>query len=154
MHATKITLLIAAAAGAVWLAGCSTPETRIASSPEVFARLNPQQQAMVKAGQVGIGMEMAAVKIALGDPDRVTIRTNAAGQNQVWHYQEYAYYDGAFLYPSFYGGPYGGFHGRRFGGWGAWGGWGPYGDYPVAVYDKFRIEFDVNGRVASIRQEA
>ena len=150
---TKTSLLCCAAAlGAVWLAGCSTPETRIRDNPEAFARLNPDQQALVKSGQIGIGFDMAAVKLALGDPDRITLRSNAQGQTQVWHYVEYVYYDDGFIYP----GPYwrGGW-GRRRGGWGGWGGWWgyePYGVRPTQAFDRFRIEFR-NGKVSAIAEE-
>jgi hypothetical protein len=149
---TKTSLLYCAAAlGAVWLAGCSTPETRIRDNPEAFARLNPDQQALVKTGQVGIGFDMSAVKLALGEPDRITLRTNAAGQTQVWHYVEYVYYDSGFIYP----GPYYGGWGRRHGGWGGWGGWWgyePYGIRPAQAFDRFRIEFK-DGKVSAIAQE-
>ncbi len=57
---------------------------------------------MVKAGQVGLGFSAEAVKMALGEPNRVTVRTDERGQVQIWHYIETVYYDGAFIY----GGPY------------------------------------------------
>ncbi|HXQ80686.1 MAG TPA: hypothetical protein VN775_05205, partial [Opitutaceae bacterium] len=117
MKTTSLFAAFAAVSGALWLAGCSTPETRINDHPEVFAQLTPQEQALVKAGQVGLGFSAEAVKLALGQPDRVTIRTDERGQLEVWHYVETVYYDGAFLY----GGPY-------WGGWGGgWGGWGRRG---------------------------
>jgi hypothetical protein len=157
---TKTFLLCAAALGAVWLAGCSTPDTRIRDNPEAFARLNPDQQAMVRAGRVGIGFDMDAVKMALGDPDRITVRSTAQAQTQVWHYVEYVYYDDGFIYPGplYWGGGWGGRRGcGGVGGvWGVWGGggwWGPYPDeVPAQVYDRFRIEFQ-NGKVTSISQE-
>lgn len=148
---TKFCIAAVALAGAVWLTGCSTPESRITKNPEVFARLSPQEQAMVKAGQVGVGMDMATVKLALGDPDRVSLKTTAAGQSQIWHYQQTVYSDGAYLYPGAYWG--GSWHRR-------WGGayWGPgpapwMMTYPVSVYDRFRIEFGPNGRVTALQQE-
>lgn len=108
----------------------------------------------MRAGQVGLGFSTEAVKLALGQPDRITVRTDPTGQVQVWHYVETVYYDGAFLY----GGPY-------WGGWGGWGGWGrrgwwgwggywggPYPVGPVAAYDRFRVEFR-NNRVVAFVQE-
>jgi hypothetical protein len=152
MKNTKILIELAAVSGAAWLAGCNaTPDARIRDNPEVFAQLTPQEQAMVKAGQVGLGFSADAVKLALGTPDRVTLRTDDKGQLQIWHYVETVYYDGAFLY----GGPYwGGWGGRHWGGWGGgWGrGWGPYPVGPVSTYDHFRVEFR-NGKVVAFNQE-
>jgi outer membrane protein assembly factor BamE (lipoprotein component of BamABCDE complex) len=159
MKTSKIFLMLATLAGAVWLAGCSTPDYRIKEHPEIFAQLDPQEQAMVRAGQVGLGFSMDAVKLALGNPDRVTIRTTNQGQDQIWHYVETVYYDGAFVY----GGPYWrGWGGRRWGGWGWGGGWGggwgwggPWGPYPVGpvhTYDRFRVEFR-NNKVIEFNQE-
>jgi len=154
MKTTKLFLLIAASCGAIVFSGCeSTPESRISEHPDVFAQLTPQQQTLVRAGQVSVGMDMGAVKLALGEPNSVTMRTTAQGQTQVWHYYTYGYYDGFYLY----GGPYWGPYGRRRwgGGWGGgrgWGGgWAPYPG-PVTVYDHFRIEFRDN-KVVSIAQE-
>jgi len=154
MKTTSLLKVLAAVSGAAWLAGCSTPETRISSHPEVFAQLTPQEQALVKAGQVGLGFSAEAVKLALGQPDRVTIRTDEKGQLEVWHYVETVYYDGAFLY----GGPYWGGWGGGWGGWGrrgwGWGGYwgGPYPVGPVSTYDRFRVEFR-NNKVVAFNQE-
>jgi len=136
----------------VWLAGCSTPDVRIRDNPEAFAQLPPQQQQLVRGGRVGIGFSMEAVKLALGNPDRVTVRTNINGETQIWHYVQYDYYDGGFLYAGpGWGMGYGGGYGRRWGrgGWG--GGWGMMDDYAVP-YDHFRIEFK-DGKVSSINEE-
>src|ERR1039457_6798642 len=100
MKTTRLSIVLAALAGTLWLAGCSSPQTRISDHPEVFAQLTPQEQALVRAGQVGLGFSTEAVKLALGQPDRITLRTDAMGQMQVWHYAETVYYDGAFLYRS------------------------------------------------------
>jgi len=141
---------MALAVAGLALAGCSTPDSRIAANPAAFAALNPQQQALVKAGQVGIGMSMDAVKLALGDPDRVTLRTDASGETQVWHYVTYEA-DGVYLYSGFYHRGYG-----RRGGWGGWYG-GPaypyYLDYPNrTVHDRFTVEFK-NGVTFSVSKE-
>jgi hypothetical protein len=144
MKTTKLFIMLAAVSGAVWLAGCSTPEARIKDHPEIFAQLTPKEQTLVKAGQVGLGFSPEAVKLALGEPDRITVRTDAKGQLQVWHYVETVYYDGAFVY----GGPYwGGWGARRWGGWGG-GYWGPYPVGPVSTYDRFQVEFRDNKLVA------
>jgi len=137
-------VMFATVSGVVWLAGCSTPDTRIKDHPEIFAQLAPQEQTLVRAGQVGLGFSAEAVKLALGEPDRITVRTDANGQLQVWHYVESAECDGAFLY----GGPY-------WGGWGArrWVGyWAPYPVGPVRSFDRFRVEFR-NNKVVAFSQD-
>lgn len=149
MKTTNLFLASAAALAAVCLSGCSTVDSRIQSHPEVFAQLTPQQQALVRAGQVGLGFNMDTVKVALGDPDRVTLRTDTNGESQVWHYIGYAYYNGAYLWagPAF---P------SRHRGWGWHSAWypdpGPFWDTPVAAFDRFRVEFQ-NGKVTSIQQD-
>ena len=133
------------------LAGCSTPDSRIAANPAAFAALNPQQQALVKAGQPGIGMSMDAVKLALGDPDRVTLRTDASGETQTWHYVTYESPDGMYLYTGFSHRGYG----RGWGGGGFWGGpaYPYYLDYPNrVVHERFTVEFR-NGVAASVSKE-
>ena len=150
MKTTKLFLFLAGSAGALVFSGCaSTPQARISEHPDEFAQLTPQQQQQVRTGQVAVGMDMGAFKLALGDPDAVTNQTTAQGVSQIWHYYSYGYYDGAYLY----GGPYWGMHGRRR--WGGGWGWGAgYYAYPgpVAVYPRFQIVFR-DGRVVAISQE-
>jgi hypothetical protein len=127
----------------IWLAGCSTPATRIKANPEAFARLTAEQQTLVKAGQVALGFDFDAVKLALGDPDRVTTRTDADGQTVVWRYLTYEA-DGRMLFTGYY-------HTAR--GW--WGGaaYPYYLDYPNRrVRDRFSVQFK-SGRVSAITQE-
>ena len=147
MKTTRIFAFAAAAACAALVAGCSTPDSRISHSPEIFSRLNPDQQALVKAGQIAPGFDMDSVKLALGDPDRVTIITNATGQHQVWHYVTYTDYQGGIIYMGYY---------HRFRGLGGpyfYGGMPYYDGYPAQVRDRIRVIFDANARVASIQQE-
>ncbi len=95
--------------GLAILSGCSTPETRIAKQPEVFNRLTPDQQQMIREGRVGIGFDMEMVKLALGDPDRIRERTDSSGRSEVWTYVDYETNDGMLLYRGWYhrgwGGP-------------------------------------------------
>jgi outer membrane protein assembly factor BamE (lipoprotein component of BamABCDE complex) len=150
-------LSIAAAACAVWLSGCAvTPATRIQADPEAFAKLTPDQQAMVKQGKVGIGFTMDAVRLALGDPTHKTLLSNSAGNSEVWHYTEYQTVDGTALYTGYYHhwGPY--FHGFGGGPY-AWGGpWGyPYfEDYYARVpRDYLKVTFNTQGFVSEVEQE-
>lgn len=125
--------LAVAAFVAVFLAGCSTVESRIKANPEVFNRLPPEQQALVKAGQIALGFESDAVTLALGDPDRVSTRTDADGVTTIWHYLTYEA-NGRVLFTGYY------HFGRR--GWGFWGRYPYYLDYPDrTVRDRFRVEF-------------
>lgn len=152
MKTTKRYLLFAAVLSAVWLAGCSTPATRIKHNPEAFARLNLDQQVLVRAGQVGIGMDMRAVELAVGKPDRISVQTSAGGQTQIWRYVDYAYYNRGFL------------HSGPYGGWGR-GGWGHHGYYSSVYWadgyygfglaqetTRLLLEFK-DGTVSSIVQE-
>ncbi|HEY1792626.1 MAG TPA: hypothetical protein VGG34_06885 [Opitutaceae bacterium] len=132
---------------AALLAGCDTPQSRIDRSPEIFARLNPDQQALVKKGQVGIGFDMDAVKLALGDPTRVVERTTPQGERQIWHYVTYEDYDGVIIYGGYY------HHWRGWGGPYFYGGVPYYDGYPARVHDRFRVEFDSTGHVVAIDQE-
>lgn len=130
-----------------FLAACQTPESRIKASPEAFARLNPGEQALVKDGKIAPGFSMEAVKLALGDPTRITIQTDAAGQHEIWHYTEYEDNNGVIIYAGYY------HH------WRGWGGPYLYGDipyyngYPARIHDQIRVEFDRTDRVAVIQQD-
>jgi len=88
--------------GLVVLAGCSTPQSRINDNPAVFARLTPEQQQLIKEGKVAIGFDMAMVKLALGDPDRIRERTDASGTSEIWSYVTYEGDDGLLLYTGYY----------------------------------------------------
>jgi len=134
--------LLFALAGLVVLAGCSTPQTRIQKNPAAFDRCTPEQQEMIKRGKVGLGFDGEMVKLALGDPDRITTRTDASGTSEVWHYETYESYDGTILYTGYY---------HHF--------WGPplyypyYLDYPARkAVDHFRLSFK-GGKVVSVEQE-
>lgn len=84
------------------LAGCASPDARIKRSPEIFARLTPGQQALVKEGRVGIGFDADAVRLAVGDPDRRWTRTDASGTRDVWSYTTWQNDAGQPLYRGWY----------------------------------------------------
>jgi outer membrane protein assembly factor BamE (lipoprotein component of BamABCDE complex) len=147
MKTSRIFALASVALCAALLAGCDTPEARIRNSPQVFDRLNPDQQALVKAGQIAVGFGMDAVKLALGDPDRIVTDTDASGQHDVWHYVTYEDYQGVVIYTGFY---------HRYRGWGGpnfWAGAPYYNGYPARIHDRIRVVFGTNGLVSSIQQE-
>jgi outer membrane protein assembly factor BamE (lipoprotein component of BamABCDE complex) len=134
--------LIFVLAGLVLFAGCSTPDKRIEKNPEVFNRCTPQQQELIKQGKIAIGFDEEMVRLALGDPDRTTMRTDASGQSEVWHYVTYETDDGVLLYTGYY---------HRFR--------GPvlypyYLDYPTrAEHDRFKVDFKAR-HVVSIDEES
>ena len=127
--------------GLALLTACSTPESRIAKQPDLFNRLAPEQQQMIREGRVGIGFDMDLVKLALGDPDRVRERTDANGRSEVWSYVEYEGSDGVMLYRGWY---------HR--GWGS-----PYYPYYMSVPGRRERSRDEvvfrDGRVVSVEQE-
>lgn len=75
------------ALAALLLAGCATtPQSRIERDPASFSALTPEQQQKVRDGNVGVGFDEAAVRLALGPPDRVIERESADGNTQTWVY--------------------------------------------------------------------
>jgi hypothetical protein len=155
---------------AVLMVGCTTPESRIRDRPGAFARLTPDQQALVRAGQVALGFDMDAVRLALGDPDLVVTVTNAAGRRQVWHYVAYGDDEGRIVFDGYYNG-YGAVDGpgawqartnfmgypigRTYGNWGGpnlWSGAFLYDTFPFGQRDRIRVIFDPTGHVAAVRQ--
>jgi hypothetical protein len=133
--------LLSLLAGLLLAAGCSTPESRIAKQPEVFNRLTPEQQQMIREGRVGVGFDMEMVKLALGDPDRIRERTDANGRSEIWSYVSYESTDGMLLYRGWY---------HR--GWGS-----PYYPYYLDVSSRRERSHDEvvfrEGRVVSVEQE-
>lgn len=102
--------LLVLVGGLVALAGCSTPETRIAHQPELFNHLTADQQQLIRQGRVGLGFTPEMVQLALGEPDRVRERIDANGRSEVWNYVEYEGADGAVLYTGWYHRGWGGVH--------------------------------------------
>ncbi len=101
---------------AILLAACAaTPAKRIEAAPEAFAKLPPEQQARVKAGEVGVGFDQAATRLALGNPDRITERETSEGKQQIWLYYDYQGGVAPGFCPGYINGFYGypGFHGHR-----------------------------------------
>lgn len=86
----------------VGMAGCASPDARIKRSPEVFARLSPEQQDLVREGRVGIGFDADAVRLAVGEPDRFWTRTDASGVSEVWSYTNWRSEHGTPLYRGWY----------------------------------------------------
>jgi hypothetical protein len=94
-----IPALLLLAAGFV---GCATPEARINKNPELFASLSASDQQTIKEGRVMLGFTPEMVKLALGDPDRVSTKTDASGTSEVWRYTTYETDSGMYLYRGYY----------------------------------------------------
>jgi hypothetical protein len=144
-HTTHFNKRAAAAlllAGLMGLAACSTPQSRIERSPELFASLPAADQQTIKEGRVALGFTPEMARLALGDPDRVTTKTDASGTSEVWRYTTYESDDGVYLYRGYY---------HRFHGFGD-----PffpyYLNYPSRRdRDYLKITF-TGGRIASIEE--
>ncbi|HMP75881.1 MAG TPA: hypothetical protein PKE12_06260 [Kiritimatiellia bacterium] len=71
---------------ALFAVGCSTPDARIKRNPELFQSLPPEIQENVRQGRIDIGYPQAAVRIALGAPNREYTRRTAETTVSVWAY--------------------------------------------------------------------
>ena len=80
----------ALATGALFLASCSTPQTRISEHPDLYQSLSAKDKALVDQGQIRAGMPPPAVWLAWGSPDRKIIGNMGAGRTETWLYVYYA----------------------------------------------------------------
>ena len=141
----KSTLSVfALATGLIVLAGCSSPQSRINQNPAIYAQLTPEQQQLIQAGKVGIGFDATMVKLALGEPDRISELTDASGTSEIWSYVTYEDADGLLLYRGYYHRYY---YGRG----------DPFYPYYLAYptrreHERFRVDFR-DGKVVRIESE-
>jgi hypothetical protein len=70
----------------IFLAGCSTPETRINENRASFDALPTKQQIAVQNGEITEGMSRDAVYLALGKPDRVVKGVEGNRTREYWVY--------------------------------------------------------------------
>jgi len=82
-------LPILLAAGLAALTGCSTVNSRIREKQAVFDTLPPATRAEIRRGQVAVGFTPDMVYMAIGKPDEVRERVDAAGRETVWKYSVY-----------------------------------------------------------------
>lgn len=127
----------------LWLAGCATPDARIRKNQELFESLPAEAQRQIREGRVGVGFTPEMVKLAVGEPDRRSIRTDAAGSTSVWYYTRYEMADRLPVYTGYYHRYYPGY--RYYGG-------GVYAG-PMEARDYFRIEF-VDAKVTVVEQNS
>lgn len=81
-------LFSAPIAAALLVSACATPESRIKDDPRAFAVATAEQQALIRKGEIAVGFKPEFVKLALGEPDRITEHTDASGVETTWHYTE------------------------------------------------------------------
>ncbi len=71
----------------LFLTACATtPERRIAKNPELFESFPEEVQSNVRAGIIEIGYDPDMVRIALGEPDRISTRQREGEQLEAWTY--------------------------------------------------------------------
>src|SRR5262245_6484904 len=97
-------LTLGISASALVLTGCSTTETRIVDHPEIFQRLSPRDQDLVRQGRIRDGMPQGAVWLAWGNPDQRGSGFARGRAVETWIYNEYVYAHAPYPYPY---GPYG-----------------------------------------------
>ena len=67
-------------------AGCTSVDSRVSDHKAAFDTWPSDVQEKVRAGKVEIGFNREMVEVALGKPDRLSSRTTAGGQADVWVY--------------------------------------------------------------------
>jgi hypothetical protein len=105
--------LVAAAAIALLLSGCSTVESRISEHPDIYHSLGAHQQQLVTNGQITPGMSQDAVYLAWGSPDE---RVQGVMRDKMTETWIYVHYTTAYPYGYGYGYPYRYGWGPGFGG--------------------------------------
>lgn len=82
-------LLFALAVSILFLAGCTTPDTRIRQQPELFATLDADTQQQIRRGEIDLGYTPAMVRLALGEPTERVEATPGDSENSVWTYRNF-----------------------------------------------------------------
>ena len=73
---------------ALFAAGCSTVDSRVAKNRAAFSTWPQAVQDKVAAGKIDVGFTPDQVRVALGDPDRIWSRQTADGMSEVWSYRD------------------------------------------------------------------
>ena len=82
-------ILAAVALSGAMLAGCaSTPESRIEKNRPFFDSLPLERQARIRGGETDVGFSAEETRLALGEPSRVYVRKDAAGEAAIWEYRD------------------------------------------------------------------
>lgn len=81
--------MLAAGMAVGMAAGCaSTPASRIEQNRAFFDSLPADRQARIRGGQTDVGFTAEETRLALGEPSRVYVRRDAAGEAAVWEYRD------------------------------------------------------------------
>ena len=119
-------LTLGMAAGALFLFGCETTESRISAHRDLFNSLSPTDQQLVSQGRIRPGMSQGAVWLAWGSPQEKAPGFIRGHATETWVYYNYTDVYPYGYGPYGYGYPYGGgfgfggvgvihaHHGRRF----------------------------------------
>jgi hypothetical protein len=133
---------------ALLMAGCSTVESRIRDNPQVFESLSPSDQALVRRGQIRVGLPKSAVLLALGKPDHMRNGVRMGRSFEAWIYTttqtEFVpgYYPGLYQFGYYRYHRYFPYH--RFGGfYGDF--YGPFLDDTISYEVPLRTVFFENG---------
>ncbi len=89
MMKTKLKALVGGlgwAAVIAWSGCATTPAARVEANATTVATWPADVQAKVKAGEAAIGFTPEQVRTALGEPGRISLRTEADGTREVWLY--------------------------------------------------------------------
>ncbi|UCH21115.1 MAG: hypothetical protein JSU83_21810 [Deltaproteobacteria bacterium] len=65
---------------------CSSPDSRIRKSQELFDSYPAEVQQNIRAGKVDVGYTEDMVRMALGDPNETAVNKTAQGEVHVWAY--------------------------------------------------------------------
>lgn len=128
---------------AVFMAACSTVQSRIKRHQAAFDASPPAVQEQIRQGQIAVGFTFDQVEMALGAPDRTVSESQPGHEREIWSY----------------GGACTGQPRVGFGiGWSSWhrGGLGTgvgvsTGPGYYACEDRIRVTFE-GGRVVDIRR--
>ncbi|MDQ2660099.1 MAG: hypothetical protein M3Y03_06735 [Verrucomicrobiota bacterium] len=128
-------LAICALGSALFLAGCSTTESRIAEKSAAFQQMSQRDQALITQGRIRNGMSQEAVYIAWGAPNQT-----AEGRHRRSSVETWIYFNTTSGYDSspFLDGPYAGFgYGYGYGGGYGFSRFGRYRRYGGYYYNPF-----------------
>ena len=150
-------LVLGAACSAFFLTSCATTESRISEHPDMFQRLSPSDQALVREGKIRNGMSQDGVYLAWGGPDQKATGQVRGKPAETWIYIGTSHYPYPYGWgPGYYGGVYGfgfvGHHRHHFYRYGYDPFYEPffYNYRPSVSYPEKTVSFQ-NGRVVAFQ---
>ena len=90
----------------LFLAGCTSPASRIKKNQELFDTFPVAAQARIRGGEIDLGFTAEMTRIALGEPQRKLLRRTPENEKEIWLYidtvqryeRQHADIDGLSLY--------------------------------------------------------